>query len=119
MQSILRHRYASLSFLYHLAQTSQKSTKDEVPSWNMATKEFGKFKVFPQPCITNSNSQDSVRHLFDSRDKKKFNPNCQSLASRVQSQSTTISSVTWSRNDIPTSSKLSGNKYLIKDLLNK
>lgn len=68
-----------------------------------------------QPLIAKSNSQDSIKNLFDSRDKKKYSTNCQPLATRVHSQSTTISSVTWSRNDIPTSSKLSSRySYIIK-----
>lgn len=106
LQSILRHQHALLSFLYHLAQISQKSARDEVPSWNVASKEFSKFRSIPKSFITSSsNSQDSVKQLYD-REKKKLNTHCHSLATRVQSQSTTISSVTWSRNDFPTSSKL-------------
>lgn len=114
-QSILRYQHSSLSFLYYLALCSQKSSKDEVLSWKTVSKEFGKYKPIQQDCIPTSNSQDSIKNLFDSRDKHKhkYSPICHSLATRVHSQSTTISSVTWSRNDIPTSSKLSS-EYSIK-----
>lgn len=117
MQSILRYQYSSLSFLYYLAQSSQTSSKDEVLSWKAVSKEFGKFKTISQPLIAKSNSQDSIKNLFDSRDKRKYSTNCQSLATRVHSQSTTISSVTWSRNDIPTSSKLSSRYIYYETML--
>lgn len=97
-----------MSFLYHVSISSHLSVREEVRPWNTVSKDFGKIKQFPQSCVSNSNSQESVRNLFDSRDRKNFNTISHSLATRVNSQSTTISSVTWSKNDIPTSSKFIG-----------
>ncbi|CAH1117505.1 unnamed protein product [Phaedon cochleariae] len=104
---LLQNRYAILQFFYHLSHDSQKQSKDELSSWDTVSKEL--MKLRPHFGVSTSNSQDSVRHLFDSREKR-ANNNSHSTAlaaTRVQSQTTTISSITWSKNDIPTSSKLS------------
>nr|XP_023019797.1 gamma-tubulin complex component 3 homolog [Leptinotarsa decemlineata] len=106
--SNLQHRWASLSFLFHLSQDSRKKVKDEVLPFNLVSKELPRLKS--QLGIASSNSHESVRHLYDSRDKKKVNNNSHSTAlaaTRVHSQSTTVSSMCWSKNDIPTSSRLS------------
>lgn len=88
--------------------------------WHL-TKELDKFntqsQIFKnrsqlQLAMTSSSSQESVRHIFDIREKKKYSNNSQSNLTRAQSQTTTLSSVTWSKSDIPASSKLSSKDYL-------
>ncbi|XP_056635486.1 gamma-tubulin complex component 3 homolog [Diorhabda sublineata] len=107
--TILQRRSASLSFLYQLSNGVVKSSKDGVPAWCSVSKELGKLKS--QTSLTQSNSQDSVRNFFESKDKKKGSSGSHSghsgslSATRAHSQTTTISSY-WSRNDLPGSSKI-------------
>lgn len=91
-----------------------------MPVWHLA-KELDKFntqsqlfrnKSQLQLAITSSSSQESIKHIFDVREKKKYINNSQSIVTRAHSQATTLSSATWSKSDIPTSSKLSSKVIL-------
>ncbi|CAH1113834.1 unnamed protein product [Psylliodes chrysocephalus] len=100
--TILQNRCASLSFLYQLSQDlMHKPFKSDVPTWHTISKELDKFHS--QTNLEPSSSQESVRNLYDPRDRKR-NSSASTSATRVHSGISTITSC-WSRTDIPSSSK--------------
>lgn len=83
-----------------------KPFKSDVPTWHTISKELDKFHS--QTNLEPSSSQESVRNLYDPRDRKR-NSSASTSATRVHSGISTITSC-WSRTDIPSSSKATSKK---------
>ncbi|XP_072391164.1 gamma-tubulin complex component 3 homolog [Diabrotica undecimpunctata] len=117
--TILNNRYAYLSFLYNISDDGLRPS--EVASWSSISKDLERIKSHIS--LTPSNSQESAKHFSDIQDRKKYSngshsDHFSSLAiTRAHSQTTTISSH-WSKNDIPSSSKvISSSAVTEQDLL--
>nr|CAH7717143.1 unnamed protein product [Callosobruchus chinensis] len=118
--TILRKRDLTLCFLYHLSQRSYVHSGDPVFQWSTRDVDGTRFNSgqtstrASSVALTNTQSQESVKRLFDSREKRKSH----SSAHKITSQTTTTTSACWSRPDIPSSSRISSlNIVTEQDLL--
>ncbi|CAH1990719.1 unnamed protein product [Acanthoscelides obtectus] len=108
--TILKKRDLTLCFLYHLSQRLGKHPGHPSESvLHCSTKDSGQILTRTSSiALSNTQSQESVKHIFDSRDKRKsHHSTLHSNTHKITSQTTTASSASWSKADIPSSSRIS------------